>query len=358
MKKVFTPLWMTVVLVVLLAVGMSYEQTNTFTVFSVGIIVAIWFAITIHELGHVIFGKLAGFQFVFFTTGPLFVEKTIHGVKFKQNKNWTFFGGVAMMSPPELEKEALRKRFFLMVSGGPLISLLGTLLFYVLFNFSSTSYMGALAIANLAIFLATCIPLKGAALKTDGYQMITLLKNDETSEKLLDESLISSEVLSNKKPEDWNLAFIKKAKHMQPSIENILYASMIYYYEIQKNGFEAALHSLSGYLDMPITDKNKVQMIFLTHMKQLKLFLSDQGSIEELEHLQKLLSPVDPLSLNRGKAMIAYLKGDTSSAKNHLISVQEFCEENIGLYGFYHSEILLTKLVEEKMNKGLATKSV
>ncbi|WP_277584748.1 hypothetical protein [Psychrobacillus antarcticus] len=45
-----------------------------------------WVAIAIHELVPIIFGYLSGFEFDFFAFGPVQIERTIVGIKMKENK--------------------------------------------------------------------------------------------------------------------------------------------------------------------------------------------------------------------------------------------------------------------------------
>lgn len=73
----------------------------------------------IHELGHVVFGVAAGYQFNFLMAGPITIERG----KISDNKNWSFFGGIASCSPKTDNLQTISRQHFWFAGGGPIISL-------------------------------------------------------------------------------------------------------------------------------------------------------------------------------------------------------------------------------------------
>jgi hypothetical protein len=348
-KAILTPKRGSILVFLLMLAGLLFEKTYETAVMIMGPILAMWLAIALHEMGHVLFGKLSGFSFVFFVVGPFSIEKTSKGIRVKENKHWLFFGGVAMMTPPaKMKKENILKKWTMFVAGGPFLSLLLAIIGFILFKQFSLEFLLYCSIMNAAILLATIVPFK-TSMKTDGYVLLSLLRNNHDSLQLVDELLIMKELISNKKPVEWNPEYIKIAKQKSTSIDHLQFASLIYYYEIEKNGFQAAYNAMADYYAIPVTSKNKFQLGFIIHMQQLYSFLCEEVQLEKILYYQQFLSSLEPVSFYRGKAIIASLQNDQQTAVEYINKVKEIIRENENVYGFYEAEKTLTNLVMEKM---------
>ncbi|MDH5162436.1 M50 family metallopeptidase [Heyndrickxia oleronia] len=345
MKSILTPKGVTLFAIIILAIGLYFKQSIGATMQIGSLLLALWLAITLHELGHVIFGKMSGYQFVFFTTGPLLIEKTKKGFCLKENKHWFHFGGVAMMTSPN---ESNIKKMMMYAAGGPILSLIFAMTSFLLYGQYTNSFYLYLGIMNSAIFFATITPLK-TNMQSDGYVVLSLLKNNEETTKLINEINISKELLSKKQPKDWDSKQIQLARQMQPSIDHVQYAMLLYYFEIEQAGFSSAVNALKGYSAIPITKKNKQQLGFIIHMKQIEHFLSEDVQLEMIAEYQQFLSRIEPLSFHRGEAMIAYLQDNKTKALELLHKVKTNVEHNESLYGFFKAEKTLTELIKEKI---------
>ena len=65
--------------------------------------------------------------------------------------------------------------------------------------------------------------------------------------------------------------------------------------------------------------------------------------------LSRFLWPIEPVSFNRGQAIIAYLQNNRMEALGHLEKVKNIIEKNEQSYGFFQAEKTLTNMVEEKI---------
>ncbi len=350
MNAVFTPKYVTILTGLLAVAGMMYRPTSEGTIVILSLLIAAWLAITVHELGHVIFGMRVDYEFAFFTTGPLLIEKTKRGVQLKENKNWLSVGGMAVMMPPIVEKEKMINKSIIYSAGGPAFSLVCGLLSFVLYDQFASIFFLYFALMNAGIFLVTLIPSKGG-MGSDGYIIFSLLRKNSDSLKLIENMIINKELFSKKNPTDWNTEYIQLAKQKKPSISNFLSGIMVYYYEIEKNGFHAAKEAVAGYTTIPVTKNNSGQLGIFIHMQQLAHFLTDNVEPEKMNDLQQFLSPIEPISFHRGQAMIACLKNDKQKALEHIQKVNKIIEESEHFYGFFKAEKTLTKLVEEKILK-------
>lgn len=351
MKELFTPKSLSILAAIAVVIGLVVGQTREETVMIGGLIAAAWLAITLHELGHVMMGKLAGFEFITFITGPVQVEKTEKGIVLKENRNWASIGGLAYMIPPLVKKDEMIHKQILYSAGGPVFSLFFALAGLILYYQVHHDFLMFFSLMNAGIFVATMIPSGKGGSGSDGYFIITCLRKNEKSLKLVEDLLIYRELLSYKKPGKWNQEYIQWAKQKTPSLDHVMDAMMVYYYEIEHRGFQAAQKQLDGFAAIPITKQNSRHLSAFTHMKQLAYFLLDNQShsLEKIHHLQQFLSPIEPVSYYRGEAILAYLRNNRTQALVHLEKVKKMIEKNEQRYGFFQAEKTLTNMVEEKM---------
>ncbi|WP_226673820.1 M50 family metallopeptidase [Rossellomorea aquimaris] len=353
MPSISSPKSFTVIGLILVTIGVSIELLREDTILIVSIFFSGWLAICLHELGHVIVGKWNGFEFGYFTAGPIQIEKSMDGIQIKENKHWQFAGGVAMMLPPKTTNEELRSKWAATVAGGPAVSLVVASLSYALYEWLHSDFLLFSATMNCAIFMATIIPMK-VHMKSDGYQLITLLKKNEKSFDLTEDLLIMRELLSKKPPLDWSREYLQKAQEKEVKKENIFYAQMIFYRELVSHGFEAPLEKINLYRNIPFTKKDKHILGFIIHLDQLSLFFSNEPDVTEMILLQKSLSKIEPVSYYRGKAIIAHLQHKEEKANEHLQFAKKEIAEKGTLYGYFQAEDILTNLVEEKMARSNA----
>ena len=92
-------------------------------VFFSSVILCPFFAIFLHELGHLIAGLIQGFKLQLFVVAFLGIKREDDKVKFYFNKELQFFGGIAATSPPKVTNN-LKKQFAYILIAGPLSSLI------------------------------------------------------------------------------------------------------------------------------------------------------------------------------------------------------------------------------------------
>ena len=95
--------------------------------FFIGLLLPLPLVLAIHEGGHLLGGKLAGFRFALFIVGPLMISRRKDGIKFSVNKSLGAYGGLAASFPTTTDN--LRKGMTMLVAGGPLASLNTGILF-------------------------------------------------------------------------------------------------------------------------------------------------------------------------------------------------------------------------------------
>lgn len=147
------------------------------------VVIAAWFAIVVHELGHVVAGWCAGYRFGFLIVGPLRFFSDDGRLRIGWNRNLGLWGGAAHMIPrPPVPASAVA----LYVAGGPLCSLGVAAVAFVV---GAVALDGiARTLANLAgltsgaVFLATVQPFgTGIGVPSDGGRLLQYLRRPNLS---------------------------------------------------------------------------------------------------------------------------------------------------------------------------------
>lgn len=345
MKKILTPKNIVFVFIMIIISFLILEIQIKPLFVLIGVILSIWIAITLHELGHICMGLLNGFKFIYFITGPFefYSNKKIY---IRENKNWLFFFGVSLLISKDKNMNTLRNKWLLFSAGGPLMSFFIALIMYTLYEMTGISFILVFSIINATIALVTLIPTN-MMLKSDGYIIKGLLLNNEKSYQLLEHLIIINETLSPVSPKFWDKTVIDIAKKQQANIDNISSSIVIFYHYFCLKGFKYAYDSILRFTEIPITNKNKYILSFIIGVIQLNNFFTKKDSIEEIINLQKYLSNIEPITFLRGEAMITYLTGDKNSSKLYIKKIYVLLDKSPEYLGFYKAERKLTKLLEK-----------
>lgn len=155
---------------------------------------AIWLAIALHELGHLLAGLLQGFRLALYTAGFLGVRGTEKGAKLFFNSDINFLGGLAATFPEQVGSgPELRRKFAWIIAAGPLASLVagvigiagGWLLLQQTHTPVTLAEMAGLALLFITgfmsalLFLVTSLPLPSRGFMTDGARFLSLMNGGE-----------------------------------------------------------------------------------------------------------------------------------------------------------------------------------
>jgi hypothetical protein len=148
------------------------------------------FVVGVHEAGHAFAGIWVGFDFRMYVIGPFMWEKEQETWKFKWNTNVNTAGGMVICLPTGTQN--LVRRFSTFVLGGPVASLILTVLawsFYLFFSSVESSNMVVIetvtllfqvvAFLSFVIFIVTALPFHMGGFYTDGARTIRLLGGGE-----------------------------------------------------------------------------------------------------------------------------------------------------------------------------------
>lgn len=155
------------------AVKVFPNSTLESIVFFISVFVCPFFAIFLHELGHLLAGLIQGFKIQLFVVAFFGMKREDDKVKIYFNKDLNYFGGVAATSPRRITNE-LKKQFARILIAGPLFSLVFGIIFILLLVYTNTlfnSSFGIIGITSIGLFFATTLPEKSGIFFTDRKRM-------------------------------------------------------------------------------------------------------------------------------------------------------------------------------------------
>jgi hypothetical protein len=174
-------------------------------------------AVAIHELGHVLGGRLVEFRMLLFIVGPFRLDRSSGTLRPGLNRSIMLAGGLAAMVPVGLDD--LRRRALVMVAGGPLLSLMAAGQFLALYQafsgwlFRPAAGFGATLLAlaflmlggaSLLIGLITLIPGRSGGFYSDGARMLRLMRPGDQTEREVALIALTGLSMAGTRPRDWN----------------------------------------------------------------------------------------------------------------------------------------------------------
>jgi hypothetical protein len=139
------------------------------------ILLAMFGAILLHEIGHVVGGLSVGFRFMLLVVGPLRVEREPSGkLKVGLNKELASGGGLAALYPED--PHDLVRRFAWVVAAGPIASAVTCALWVAIVAILpdasiARSFIATLGGLSFAVALATLTPMQAGVYLTDGARL-------------------------------------------------------------------------------------------------------------------------------------------------------------------------------------------
>lgn len=298
-----------------------------------------------HELGHVVFGVAAGYQFNFLTAGPITIERG----RVRANESWALYGGVASCSPKTDDLQKIIRQHLWFAAGGPIVSIVVAIAFLISGFMMELQLLKFFGILNAGIFAATIIPFKGT-FKSDGCVIVELLSKGKDKEQFLSLILLIKEMISPSHPTSWSSKLIDQARIAPVNDENIGNSCFLFYFDVFEKGYDEASRGIDAFKMLPFTKENKMMLQFVTHVKQLDLVMNGKCTVNELSQLHSMMLKFEPISYTRSEWIIAKLSGNETLAKKKLTDLKAKVEQGKKQYGFFYAEELLTNLVEEKLN--------
>ena len=145
-------------------------HVNSFKVLFTLILMEFILSICIHEIGHLIVGSILGLKLIYIKLPFLKIELVKNKYDIFLSRNiWDWFGSIMMVN----KENHCNRKLGLYFLGGPLLSILVSLVAFFLEN-------NIFGLINIAIGLATLIPLNVKDISTDGYKAAKFFLHDDS----------------------------------------------------------------------------------------------------------------------------------------------------------------------------------
>lgn len=287
----------------------------------------------IHELGHIVAGLSQNFQFYGLTVGPFSWKPDKTGkVRFHWNRQLNISGGIAMMTP--IGQQNLAKRFIVFAGGGPLASLLLTLLAFGIGSLLPSGtiarfMLGGIAFLSFAIFLVTIIPFRSAGFSSDGMRIKTLLQDSALAKA---ELLIIQLIPHIKAGLPYADLPIEDLKHYSshaaiPRQQQLTLLYFLYLIELDAGQVEAAGNQLDAIMqEIEMYPKGLRESFYLEQAHFAAVHREDLAAAEAAMAHFKPTPAVEPLSIHLAQAAIARLKGDTNKMLSELTAAEQYLD--------------------------------
>lgn len=307
-----------------------------FGLIMVGNLFGLVLAVALHELGHVVAGRKAGFRFAYMMFWPVQIRrKGERSLSIRPMfKSGLGLGGIAGMAPiPGLD---LRKAYLTMLWGGPLASLLwGAVAISIAFLAGLTSSIPGscfwlMGIISLFIFVISIIPRSVAGYLTDGAAIKLLSRGKAEQVEIYVASLeLSSELASGKRPSECNSSALNTLLRAEP--DDQMFAKGRYF------GFLAAadsgdLEKARSYMMELMSGLNKTPVLVRASYQIMDAWLhAREGKTEEARRLLKLSQGglVEKCDQVMVEAVILAAEGKHDEASNLARTVPELIAESM-----------------------------
>jgi Peptidase family M50 len=290
-------------------------------IFIVSLFVYLQISILIHELGHFIFAVFNGFDLNCFAVGKWVIVKRGQRLKLCRTDS-KIAGGFVQPSPKSLN--ALNKRLFMMILGGPVASLL---LFIVgviplLFpglasNHEIVRLIAFVSILNFYLAVLNFLPLKIGHVKTDGGRMLDLNQNNPAGQRLAAMYGFEASIRQGIRLRDIDPLIIDRAVAIpEKSMDHVSGLLMAYSVALDQRNFEQAGNYLDQALDMNLYYPELFRGALLLEGAYFEAHIRRRVDIARQWFDQiKEKSLVEPYSLLRAEAALLFAEGDTATAQ-------------------------------------------
>jgi len=193
-------------------------------------LVSMWLHAVIHEAGHALAGLAVGLKPVAFGVGPLRLERTASGWRFRWGGGIAGIGGFASMLPP-VDAVPRRREQALYILGGPLSNLLlgvpALLLSVPALLLANAAPPGVWAIlgfgfgvAGLVAGVANLVPLKTAGWLSDGAHLLLLRRDPQGALDGFRVQQLIQVSMDGQRPRDWPAALLPEQPLPDPATDS------------------------------------------------------------------------------------------------------------------------------------------
>lgn len=224
--------------------GESYGMKPAYVLLS--FVAAFFFAVAVHELGHLVAGRLVGFHFSFVQIGPLSLRLEYGRFKVRVHRGITL-GGFAGIQANRVSR--LRRRLIIFIMGGPGANLLSIPATVVLVNYAFPSLgrnwvaVPAAQFAFISLLLVlTSFSLKGGT--SDGARIWMLLSSSDSARRWMSIFALGLQAKKGVPARSWKRSWISAASRLRDGSRDEFVGNWFAYASANdsKDSARAAIH--------------------------------------------------------------------------------------------------------------------
>jgi hypothetical protein len=175
----------------------------------IGFVPALYLAVLVHELGHVVAGLSAGLELRALMVGAFLLTKEAQGWKMRFTPRRLLAGGMASLVPKSADR--LADRYIRLVVGGPGASVLLFVFTLILLRlFPGSSAVHVLLVMNLLIVVSSVIPYTFRSHSSDAKVILLLMQRGPAAERLAAMLYILALDTQQVEPRDWPRELLNK----------------------------------------------------------------------------------------------------------------------------------------------------
>lgn len=186
-----------------------WEEIVTLIGLLIGMYVAIFIQLIIHEAGHLVFGLVSGYKFSSFRIFSFMWVKENEKIKLKR-LTIAGTGGQCLMIPPEMKDGKLPVVLYNL--GGSLMNVIAGLIFLGLFFLSQTMSLLStmalmLAVVGFILAIMNGVPMRMGMVDNDGYNAFSLTRNSEAMQAFWVQMKVNGQIAKGVRlkemPDEW-----------------------------------------------------------------------------------------------------------------------------------------------------------
>jgi hypothetical protein len=335
--RTWTPVLIGVPLGLLFGIGLGLSFKNAPELNGLLFFPALYVAIAIHEVGHLVAGKIVGMPpgalviggIVIFKSGPRWL------VRFDSQR---LFDGFAKVLPPK--NDFRPAPFAWMVAGGPIASFLFSLtcvLGLALYGRGTWAWIGTLYWVSIMITSAALIPFSSGLNKSDGARLWLLVRHPDQCRSWMAVLGVQTEETEGLMPREWDAALVNQMLQADASMREYPYIQLLAFYRcIDQNNEQLALEHLENALATSARCGKRLRQCLFLEAGSSSAYL--RGNVIQARAWLERVGKVErPLSTDEIEAAIATSEKRWNDALRHLGAVRsriEHCKTDSGLVRF------------------------
>jgi hypothetical protein len=187
---------------------------------------AVFLAIGVHEVGHILGGWLGGLRFAVLCVGPLDLRREADG-RLRWRFNTTLGGALGFASCLPVKDHGLRRSYLKLVAAGPVTSLaVGVLVLAVytlsgLLNVTETTHgptqsslalsVFLLGVFSVALGVGTLLPISPGGFVNDGLRLLKLSRPSPVADRHAAVMALGAYLMAGRRPRSWDAGVVAQA---------------------------------------------------------------------------------------------------------------------------------------------------